>query len=75
MAKFDVGDQVRLKSNGPAMTVRSVLQPSIVAVEDEERQVSYRCQWFAGAKLNEGVFPEDSLEPVNEKPKDKGRRK
>lgn len=25
---------------------------------------SYRCQWFAGKKLEDGIFPGDSLELV-----------
>lgn len=56
--KFKSGDIVRLKSAGPEMTVK-----------EERKDFStkiplglYECQWFAGKKLEAGVFPEDSLE-------------
>ena len=52
-AKFKVGDTVQLKSGGPEMTVER-------AFDDHD----YRCQWFAGKKLEAGVFPEESLVPV-----------
>ena len=29
---------------------------------------SYRCQWFAGKKLDSGVFPENSLDQFTPKP-------
>ena len=47
---FKVGDIVRLKSGGPAMTVQEVLGES-----------RFRCQWFGGRKLESGVFPIQSL--------------
>jgi uncharacterized protein YodC (DUF2158 family) len=52
--KFVVGDIVMLKSGGPEMTVKETLNLEIE---------SYRCQWFAGKKLDSGVFPADSLIP------------
>ncbi|MBY6206902.1 MULTISPECIES: YodC family protein [Halomonas] len=53
--KFGVGDIVKLKSGGPEMTVRNL---------PREGGVVYTCQWFAGKKLEQGQFPEDSLEKV-----------
>ena len=53
--KYPVGTIVRLKSNGPDMTVRTIPGPG---------NKSYQCQWFAGKKLENGFFPEDSLELV-----------
>ena len=53
--KFKVGDIVKLKSGGPEMTVQKI---------PERSSHSYRCQWFAGKKLEAGVFPEGSLEIV-----------
>lgn len=50
--KFVIGDIVKLKSGGPEMTVQS------------HRESYYTCQWFAGKKLENGRFPEDSLEKV-----------
>lgn len=56
-SEFAVGDIVRLKSGGPVMTVQSL--PDLPG-----RQ--YRCQWFAGKKLESGTFPPDSLELVDD---------
>lgn len=53
-AAFEVGNIVKLKSSGPEMTVEKVF-------EDRD---TYRCQWFAGKKLESGVFPGDSLSLV-----------
>lgn len=53
-ALFEVGKIVKLKSGGPEMTVEKVF-------EDRD---TYRCQWFAGKKLESGVFPADSLAPI-----------
>ncbi|WP_409307090.1 YodC family protein [Pseudomonas putida] len=50
--EFEIGDIVKLKSGGPGMTVQSY---------DEERG-NYTCQWFAGKKLERGIFKEPSLE-------------
>ncbi|WP_447779334.1 YodC family protein [Variovorax boronicumulans] len=58
--KYNVGDVVGLKSDGPDMTVRQV---------PEKPKGSYGCQWFAGKKLESGIFPEDSLEPRDPKRK------
>jgi uncharacterized protein YodC (DUF2158 family) len=55
--KFKIGDIVQLKSGGPEMTVNHV---------PEVATHSYRCQWFAGKKLESGAFPEDSLEAVTD---------
>jgi uncharacterized protein YodC (DUF2158 family) len=55
--KFQVGDIVRLKSGGPEMTVERALVGS-----------EYRCQWFAGKKLESGDFPEAGLERASVKP-------
>ena len=53
--QFNKGDTVKLKSGGPDMTVESVL---------EGHTKSYRCQWFAGKKLESGIFPSESLVAV-----------
>jgi len=68
MAKFKVGDQVRLVSGGPTMTVERVHEPSILSQidETEDRSVRYACQWFSGLKLNKGAFSEGSLEAVKD---------
>lgn len=52
--KFSVGDIVKLKSGGPEMTVNAY----------SKTYQYYTCQWFAGKKLEQGRFPEDSIEKV-----------
>ena len=56
---YNLGDIVRLKSGGPDMTVKEVI-PKMGG----EFSGSYRCQWFAGKKLDMGVFPQESIVSV-----------
>jgi len=51
------GDLVQLKSGGPVMTVQEALSGG-----------NFRCQWFAGKKLESGVFPADSLHAATAAP-------
>ncbi|MNG36828.1 hypothetical protein D3C84_1239860 [compost metagenome] len=51
---FNVGDIVKLKSGGPDMTVQVV----------PDKGDTYRCQWFAGKKLEFGFFQFESLKSV-----------
>lgn len=51
MAKFKEGDIVQLKSGGPTMTVCSV----------EYDDCHYKCKWFSGKKLEDGIFPDEAL--------------
>lgn len=55
---FSVGDLVKLKSGGPVMAIKEVLSGP--------NRGSYRAQWFAGKKLDSGVFPTESLILVTE---------
>jgi uncharacterized protein YodC (DUF2158 family) len=55
--QFKVGDLVELKSGGAVMTVRF-----------QNTTGTYTCQWFAGKKLDDGIFPHDSLKPAVLKP-------
>lgn len=57
---LDVGTIVKLKSGGPDMTVKGFTNTSRTGVA---------CQWFAGKKLENGIFPTDSLEFVKPEPK------
>ena len=50
---YNVGDIVKLKSGGPEMTIEEV--------GTGLHKGDYRCQWFAGKKLNWGTFPYESL--------------
>lgn len=52
--KYKSGQIVKIKSGGPDMTIK----------EFSNYESEYICQWFAGKKLEQGYFPEDSLEPV-----------
>ena len=54
---YQVGDIVKLKSGGPDMAVKEVVNNR----NDGEFSGNYRCQWFAGKKLDRGEFPEESL--------------
>ncbi|MDG2962993.1 YodC family protein [Exercitatus varius] len=56
---FEIGQIVKLKSGGPDMTIQEALINGY-----DEFKGNYRCQWFAGKKLESGTFPEDSLELV-----------
>lgn len=60
-AIFSVGDLVKLKSGGPDMTVHIVK----TGMQDEFSG-SYTCQWFAGKKLDQGTFRQESLEKVEQ---------
>jgi uncharacterized protein YodC (DUF2158 family) len=53
---FKVGDWVKLAVGGPVMAVSAVLPKSMNRTEP-----TFRCQWFAGKKLDSGDFPLESL--------------
>ena len=57
--KYKIGDQVQLKSGGPSMTINEAMRNH----STKDFLNEYKCQWFAGKKLDNGRFPEDSLEP------------
>ncbi len=61
MAKYAIGDLVKLKSGSPVMTVSSTFVPFSGHSKDE---TVYTCKWFAGAKMQKGEFPEQSLIPA-----------
>lgn len=49
--QFKEGDIVQLKSGGPKMTV-----------QDPDYGDSITCSWFAGSKLENGVFKPNTLQ-------------
>ena len=57
----EVGTTVKLKSGGPDMTVKGILNTSNGPI--------IRCQWFAGKKLESGDFAPESLELATSEPK------
>lgn len=59
-SNFNIGEIVQLKSGGPEMTVQVV---------PEKPTGLYRCQWFAGKKLESGLFPFNSIKLVTQEEK------
>ncbi len=57
---FKVGDLVTLKAGGPVMTVNTVPDGKYMKV--------YRCQWFAGKKLEGGTFMLEELQAAESQP-------
>ncbi|EJL6619350.1 DUF2158 domain-containing protein [Vibrio cholerae] len=64
-AIYTVGDIVKLKSGGPDMTVKEVIKKGVGSIDHDSFSGNYRCQWFAGKKLDNGVFPQESLLKVS----------
>lgn len=62
--KYAVGDIVKLNAGGPDMSVLEVHAPSQYT---ENKHYQYRCQWFAGKKLERGFFSEQGLLKVTSK--------
>ncbi|HGE8496234.1 TPA: DUF2158 domain-containing protein [Serratia marcescens] len=62
--KFKLGDSVYLKVGGPEMSVHEVHYH----FSNDEFLGTYKCQWFAGKKLESGNFTEESLTSTNPKP-------
>lgn len=60
---FSAGEQVQLLSGGPVMTVKEIERRKNHRT-DEEIPIGIRCQWFAGKKLDSGMFVPESLEKV-----------
>lgn len=55
---FKIGDVVRLKSDGPRMTVAGF----DIALDGSEIKSRVRCQWFKNDELKFGTFNADALE-------------
>ncbi|VYU56248.1 DUF2158 domain-containing protein [Metakosakonia massiliensis] len=64
--KFNIGDIVYLVTGGPAMSVSN--QETEYDGGNYPFNGHYKCQWFAGKKLESGIFPEESLTATNPKP-------
>jgi len=63
--KFTSGDFVQLKSGGPKMTISG---------ESSIRPGNFNCKWFAGSKLNQGVFAPEELQRYDEDADKKARK-
>ena len=64
MMAFKIGDVVKLKSGGPAMTV--------MKVDDFGSRTIIKCTWFAESKNERADFPPDALLPAPPVTKKKG---
>ncbi|MNG60919.1 hypothetical protein D3C81_18000 [compost metagenome] len=58
--KYSVGTQVMLNSGGPIMTIQEATT-SWTSEKGHYWNGSYKCQWFAGKKLEFGTFPHSSI--------------
>lgn len=63
MAEFKVGELVKLKSDGPVMTVNAAHRAGF---GDGGPVEHYTCSWFAGNKLQTGRFAPDAIEPAED---------
>lgn len=72
MAKFTVGETVKLKSDSPRMTIMSILDindPKLDPVlaemlkqQNSSSTVFYMCSWFGdGNAFKQEIFPEETL--------------
>lgn len=62
--KYSIGDRVKLNCGSPEMTVLGFGPNGMRTVE--KFNGTYKCQWFAGKKLEYGVFAEESLLEVSD---------
>lgn len=73
MAKFKLGDVVRLKSKGPEMTITLVCSKEGETAAEKYGFMAYQQKfgkseayygtcWFNGTTKEEGAFPEEVLE-------------
>ena len=61
-----IGDIVYLVTGGPSMSVAEAIRE--YKNGSNGFHGNYKCQWFAGKKLEHGTFPEESLTQTNPKP-------
>jgi uncharacterized protein YodC (DUF2158 family) len=70
-----IGDMVELKSGGPKMTVKRIVGQGLDTWQGKTNEQVLKiqgykdgdlvCIWFEGNKLNEGVFPLETLQKVS----------
>ncbi len=73
MEKLKNGDLVRLKSGGPTMTVSQAMLDALAEGLAGDKRI--RCQWFAGGKLQSGMFAAETLVSVDEEGETKAKAK
>jgi uncharacterized protein YodC (DUF2158 family) len=64
MTDYKVGDIVQLKSGGPKMTING----------NKDSNGRFYCSWFAGSKLEAGVFGAGMLNAVNNQEESKEKK-
>ncbi len=65
--EFEIGDVVKLKSGGPAMTIQQIGNWTYLSVDGSNtREDEAKCFWFEGSKRSEGCFNLASLEKVEQ---------
>lgn len=60
VAKYNLGDIVKLNAGGPDMTIMKRIRTTPLKGDSQFSGI-YECQWFAGKKLESGKFQEVSL--------------
>lgn len=60
MTDFKVGDIVKLKSGGPAMTISKIST-------GPDNKISLECIWFIGINKNSDIFPNEVVEKASKK--------
>jgi uncharacterized protein YodC (DUF2158 family) len=69
MPAVKIGDVVRLRSDGPPMTVFSLSdQGDAEGAAGTERPPEWICKWFVRETLRSDVFPETVLDVVDDDP-------
>lgn len=74
MEAIIIGDMVQLKSGGPRMTVKRIVGQGLDTWQGKTNEQVLKiqgykdgdlvCIWFEENKLNEGVFPLETLQKV-----------
>ena len=70
--EFKIGDVVQLKSGGPEMTVQDILgtttsKPQTFAYTTAgHSEGELICKWFAGNKLETGLFKPETLDIIED---------
>ncbi|HIW06262.1 MAG TPA: DUF2158 domain-containing protein [Candidatus Ignatzschineria merdigallinarum] len=64
--EFKPGDIVKLKSDGPAMTIVKPIYQLNLQTEEREFKGYYETTWFAGKKQEKSSFHEDTITLVED---------
>lgn len=62
--RFKIGDVVKLKSDGPSMTVVDYNEAASFIDKNKESEKQVETKWFNGKKCENGIFPESALNLV-----------